>query len=177
MRFKVDFILKNNQSRFRKYLTYYSKLVYDYINREEKRIYSIDTYISYLKIAKLDGFFNDLLTIDELYALHDWTHEKQESYELPLLVERAYQKWQEVFFNKEFDYLFKELNPVGLGIVLRAIRECNNINKADLAKMIGVNRKTVFLIENGERLPSLEYVYKFSRIFEMKIDEIITYSV
>jgi len=69
------------------------------------------------------------------------------------------------------------LNPVGLGIVLRAIRECNNINKADLAKMIGVNRKTVFLIENGERLPSLEYVYKFSRIFEMKIDEIITYSV
>ena len=26
------------------------------------------------------------LTIDEMYALHHWTHEKQESYELPLLV-------------------------------------------------------------------------------------------
>lgn len=175
MRFKVGFILKNNQSCFRKYLTYYSKLVYDYINREEKRIYSIDTYISYLKIAKLDGFFNDLLTIDELYALHDWTHEKQESYELPLLVERAYQKWQEVFFNKEFDYLFKELNPIGLGIVLRAIRECNNINKADLAKMIGVNRKTVLLIENGERLPSLEYIYKFSKSFSLTIDYLLSF--
>ena len=172
MRFKVDFILKNNQSCFRKYLTYYSKLVYDYINREEKRIYSIDTYISYLKIAKLDGFFNDLLTVEEMHSLYVWTREKPESYEMPLLVERAYQKWQEIFFYKEFDYLFKELNPIGLGIVLRAIRECNGINKTDLARMIGVNRKTVLLIENGERLPSLEYIYKFSKIFQMKIDDI-----
>lgn len=172
MTFKVDFILRNNQSCFRKYLIYYSKLVYDYINREEKRIYSIDTYISYLKIAKLDGFFNDLLTLEELRVLYDWTHEKQESYEMPLLVERTYQKWQEIFFYKEFDYLFKELNPIGLGIVLRAIRECNDINKTDLARMIGVNRKTILLIENGDRLPSLEYIYKFSKIFQMKIDDI-----
>ena len=172
MTFKVDFILRNNQTCFRKYLTYYSKLVYDYINREEKRIYSIDTYISYLKIAKLDGFFNDLLTVEEMHSLYVWTREKPESYEMPLLVERAYQKWQEIFFYKEFDYLFKELNPIGLGIVLRAIRECNGINKTDLARMIGVNRKTVLLIENGERLPSLEYIYKFSKIFQMKIDDI-----
>ncbi len=176
MTFKVDFILRNNQSCFRKYLIYYSKLVYDYINREEKRIYSIDTYISYLKIAKLDGFFNDLLTVEELRALYDWTHEKQESYELPLLVERAYQKWREVFFKKEFDYLFKELNPHGLGIVLRAIRECNGVNKSDLARMIGVNRKTVLLIENGDRLPSLVYVFKFAKAFSMTVDAIIKLS-
>lgn len=176
MQFKSAFILKNNQNFFRRYLTYYSKIVYDYINREEKRIYSIDTYISYLKIAKLDGFFNDLLTIDELYALHDWTHEKQESYELPPLVERAFEKWQGVFFNKQYDYLFEELNPVGLGIVLRAIRECNDINKTDLARMIGVNRKTVLLIENGERLPSLEYIYKFAKAFSMTVDAVIKLS-
>jgi|LSQX01.2.fsa_nt_gb DNA-binding XRE family transcriptional regulator len=174
MQFKSAFILKNNQNFFRRYLTYYSKIVYEYINREEKRIYSIDTYISYLKIAKLDGFFNDLLTTDELYALYDWTHEKQESYELPLLVERAYQKWQGVFFDKQYDYLFEELNPVGLGIVLRAIRECNDINKTDLARMIGVNRKTVLLIENGDRLPSLEYIYKFSNIFSTNINTLIS---
>lgn len=175
MTFKVDFILRNNQSCFRKYLTYYSKLVYDYINREEKRIYSIDTYISYLKIAKLDGFFNDLLTVEELHALYDWTHEKQESYELPLLVERAYDKWQEVFFKKEFDYLLKELNPHGLGIVLKAIRECNGVSKTDLARMVVVNRKTVLLVEYGERFPSLEYIYKFSKIFQLKIDDILNY--
>ena len=175
MTFKVDFILKNNQSFFRRYLTYYSKLVYEYINREEKRIYSIDTYISYLKIAKLDGFFNDLLTIDEMYALHHWTHEKQENYKLPLLVERAYEKWQEVFFKKEFDYLFEELNPIGLGIVLRAIRECNDISKTDLARMIGVNRKTVLLVENGDRLPSLIYIYKFLKIFNTTLDSVLSF--
>ena len=175
MTFKVDFILRNNQSCFRKYLIYYSKIVYDYINREEKRIYSIDTYISYLKIAKFDRFFNDLLTIDEMYALHDWTHEKQESYELPLLVERAYQKWQDVFFNKQYCYLFKELNPHGLGIVLKAIRECNGVSKTDLARMVGVNRKTVLLVENGERLPSLEYIYKFSKSFSLTIDYLLSF--
>jgi len=175
MTFKVDFILKNNQSCFRKYLIYYSKLVYDYINREEKRIYSIDTYISYLKIAKLDGFFNDLLTIEEMYALYKWTHEKQESYELPLLVERAYEKWQEVFFRKEYDYLFEELNPHGLGIILRAIRECNGVSKTDLARMIGVNRKTVLLVENGDRLPSLIYIYRFLKIFNTALDSVLSF--
>lgn len=177
MTFKADFILRNNQSCFRKYLIYYFKLVYDYINREEKRIYSINTYISYLKIAKLDGFFNYLLTAEELHALYDWTHEKQESYELPLLVERAYQKWQEVFFKKEFDYLFEELNPVGLGIVMRTIREFDNMNKTDLARMLGVNRKTVLLIENGQRLPSLDYIFKFARLFCINIDEILSYCI
>lgn len=175
MTFKVDFILRNNQSCFRKYLIYYSKLVYDYINREEKRIYSIDTYISYLKIAKLDGIFNDLLTIDEMYALHDWTHEKQESYKLPLLVERAYDKWQEVFFKKEYDYLFEELNPHGLGIVLRAIRECNGVSKTDLARMIGINRKTMLLVENGDRLPSLIYIYKFLKMFNTTLDSVLSF--
>lgn len=175
MTFKVDFILRNNQSCFRKYLIYYSKLVYDYINREEKRIYSIDTYISYLKIAKLDGFFNDLLTVEELHALYDWTHEKQENYKLPLLVERAYEKWQEVFFKKEFDYLFEELNPHGLGIVLRAIRECNGVSKTDLASMIGANRKTVLLVENGDRLPSLIYIYKFLKIFNTTLDSVLSF--
>lgn len=175
MTFKVDFILRNNQSCFRKYLIYYSKLVYDYINREEKRIYSIDTYISYLKIARLDGFFNDLLTVEELRALYDWTHEKQENYKLPLLVERAYEKWQEVFFRKEYDYLFEELNPHGLGIILRAIRECNGVSKTDLARMIGVNRKTVLLVENGDRLPSLIYIYKFLKIFNTALDSVLSF--
>ena len=69
------------------------------------------------------------------------------------------------------------MNPIGLGMVLRAIRECNDISKTDLARMIGVNRKTMFLIESGERLPSLEYIYKFYCLFEIKIDAIITYSV
>lgn len=116
-----------------------------------------------------------MLTVEELRALYDWTHKKQESYELPLLVERAYDKWQEVFFKKEFDYLFKELNPHGLGIVLKAIRECNGVSKTDLARMVGVNRKTVLLVENGERFPSLEYIYKFSKIFQLKIDDILNY--
>ena len=33
----------------------------------------------------------------------------------------------------------------------------------------------VVLIEKGQRLPSLNYIYKFSRMFEITVDEVIDY--
>ena len=79
------------------------------------------------------------------------------------------------FLQKEFDYLFEELNPHSLGIVLRAIRECNGVSKTDLARMIGVNRKTVLIVENGDRLPSLIYIYKFLKIFNTTLDSVLSF--
>ena len=71
----------------------------------------------------------------------------------------------------EDDYYDKQ----DLGIVLKAIRECNGVSKTDLARMVGVNRKTVLLVENGERLPSLEYIYKFSKSFSLTIDYLLSF--
>ena len=177
MRFKLDFILKNNSDCFRKYLIYYSKKIKDYIKREDNKLYYIETYIAYLKIAKLDNYFYDSLCKEEIEALSEWTSVKQEDYELPVLVNKAFEKWQIVFFSNKYDCLFKQLNPVILGLVLCAIREHNGISKSDLADMMGVNRKTVLLIENGQRFPSLEYIYKFSKAFQTTIDSIIAYSL
>ena len=72
--------------------------------------------------------------------------------------------------------MFEELNPVALGIVLKAIRTRNLISQADLAEMIGVNRKTVILIESGDRFPSLLYIFKFSEVMKLTIDEIVHFS-
>ena len=47
------------------------------------------------------------------------------------------------------------------------------MSKTQLAEQLSFNRTTVIDIENGERLPSLEYVYKFSKIFMMPIDKLI----
>lgn len=177
MRFKVDFILNSSWQCFHKYLVYYSKVVYEYINREERRIYSIETYISYLKIAKLDDFFNDSLSKEEKEALEEWVRERNVDYKLPHLVKRSFEKWKIVFISDKYDYLFSSLNSVSLGIVLRATRELNMKTQGEISKLIGVNRKTIYLIENGQRLPSLEFIYRFARIFQASVDELLELSL
>jgi DNA-binding XRE family transcriptional regulator len=175
MRFKLDFVLRNNWWCFRRYLIFYSKEVQEYLNRDKDRIYSIDKYIAYLKVAKLDGFFYDSLTEEEVEALEEWTHTKDTSYNLPPLVERAFEKWQRVFFPEQYEAYYDELDPVMLGLVLEAIREYSGITRSDAAYLLQVNRKTVHLIENGQRLPSLDYIYKFARLFQISIDSILGY--
>lgn len=39
--------------------------------------------------------------------------------------------------------------------------------------MIGVDSTTVIALEKGKRLPSLDYIYKFSKIFNFPIDYLI----
>lgn len=75
------------------------------------------------------------------------------------------------------DSKLKELNPVVLSKVMRLIRIDQNIKKTVLAHQLGVDRVTVFLIESGKRLPSLNYIYKFSKIFGINIDYLINYSL
>ncbi len=78
----------------------------------------------------------------------------------------------EIFF-KDKNPLLDDINPVVLGKVLRIIRITANIKKTVLAQQLGVDRATVFLIEKGERLPSLSYIYRFASIFEMTVDSIL----
>lgn len=84
----------------------------------------------------------------------------------------SFDKWVKVFF-KDKKYLYDELNPKCFGKVMAHIRREEMMSKTQLAEQLGVNRTTVIDIENGERLPSLEYIYKFSKIFMMSIDKLI----
>ena len=89
-------------------------------------------------------------------------------------LERIFEKWQMVFFSKPYEYLFNELNPISLGIVLRSIRIRQDVSQTKMADMIGVNRKTVILVEEGKRYPSLVYLVKFSEMFQISFDKIFS---
>ena len=57
---------------------------------------------------------------------------------------------------------------------MKLIREANDMNKTELALRLNVNRKTITLLEDGERLPSLEYIYNFCKIFDYSIEKMLS---
>lgn len=182
MRFKSGFILKNDYDCFRTYVCSFSEVIKRKIKESDTNYsfgyLSLEEYITYQKLAVLDKQFWDFLSAEEtelckttIRKPHDELSKLQKQKFL-----RVYEKWQEVFFSTPYQYLFEEFNPVSLGIVLKAIRTRNLISQADLAEMIGVNRKTVILVESGERYPSLLYLFKFAKITKHTIDEMLQYS-
>ena len=183
MRFKSSFILKNDYDCFRTYVCSFSEEIKRKIKESDTNYsfgyLSLEEYITFQKLAVLDKQFWDFLSAEETELCKTTIrkrHDELSKLEKQKLL-RVFTKWQEVFFSAPYQCLFEELNPVSLGIVLKAIRTRNLISQVDLAEMIGVNRKTVILIESGERFPSLLYLFKFSMITKSMIDEIIRYSI
>lgn len=56
---------------------------------------------------------------------------------------------------------------------MRCIRENENITKTILSRNIGIDRNTIAAYDKGARIPLLSYLYKFSRLFDISIDDII----
>ena len=78
-------------------------------------------------------------------------------------------KGANIFFNDYVDHYHK-LNSRKIGLKMKLVREANDMSKTELAIRLKVNRKTVILLEKGDRLPSLEYIYNFCKIFNISIE-------
>ena len=78
-------------------------------------------------------------------------------------------KGSNIFFNDYVDHYHK-LNSRKIGLKMKLVREANDMSKTELAIRLKVNRKTAILLEKGDRLPSLEYIYNFCQIFNISIE-------
>ena len=179
MRLKLGCTLISNKQcfvRFIKETENYIRVIEDLYEHDEYRDdEEFDEVVAAIKFNELDKEFRSILTKDESFALRYLNaqrpdFDKPDNYES--LISSSFDKWVEIFF-KERNYLYEELNPIVLGKVLRLIRIDKEVKKTALAESLQVDRATIFLIENGRRLPSLNYIYKFSQIFGIGIDEII----
>ena len=63
-----------------------------------------------------------------------------------------------------------KISAFRLGKAMRIIRIKNNISITSLAILMNVDRNTISQYEKGERLPSLEYYYKFCKKFQLSMD-------
>lgn len=133
---------------------------------------------SAVNLQKLDDKFKSLLSKEE-QEVASYLSYHNPCDKAPLNMEKymrsAYEKWLNVFF-KNKTYLYEEIDPKKLGKIMLYIRTRSEMKKTTLAEHIGADRSTISKIENGERLPSLEYTYKFSKIFLISIDEMISLS-
>ena len=178
---KLGFQIIRSERSFRYYTKHgisYARYYYgSYPTRVVHEDDEFEKIASCIKLIELDDNFNALLTEGEkeaiqYYGYHNPDTAKPDNLDLNLTA--AYEKWLMIFFNDR-SYLYDELNPESLGKLLRYIRESADVKKTELADMIGVNRITIKQVEDGLRLPSLNYIYRFSKIFNIPIDRIIQF--
>ncbi len=57
---------------------------------------------------------------------------------------------------------------------LHEIRERRGISAAQLAKLTGVSRQTIYSIEAGEYVPNTALALQFARILEVQVEDLFT---
>lgn len=171
--------IDNSRIGFRRYVGSYDGFI-----RHLMELRMMESYVTSVKlkeladasrIVELDNKFRSLLTKEERAAVsyfgyHNISFAQPKHY--LECVDTAFAKWQSIFFDKE-NLFIGEINAFALGNVLKHIRETKGIKKSELARDMGIDRNTITAFECGKRLPSLAFLYKFSKIFEKSIDEII----
>ena len=173
------FVFGKTRQGFNRYLknyrSYFDGTRNNYKYSYDLRNDSLDEVISIQKYALLNKHFESLLTKTEL-AVVNYISYKIRDKKLPDNIEKyissAYDKWLMIFFHNR-TALFGEINPILLGRGMEFIRLKSHVSKTQLASMIGVDRTTVIALEKGKRPPSLDYIYKFSKIFNCTIDYLI----
>ena len=178
---KLETQLVKSEACFKRYvasLHFYFELElekYNYFEFHDKDEY--ERHCNNLMLVSLGREFYGLLTEGEKAAAkYMGFHHKSEKEPEHFIENKnsAYEKWVKVFFkNKNIEN--DDLDPFVVGGILKYIRKTKNVTKTHLAFCLGVDRNTVALIEKGHRLPSLSYIYKFGKMFEMSVDELIDY--
>ena len=131
----------------------------------------IEEYMELRKLRLKDNKFHSLLSLFEKASFEAYLNKQQMNDLGYKLLEEVKQKWMTIFFEDALDKIDKK----ELGIALSLIRENRGFSKAYLAQLMNVGIKTIYRVENGETLPSLNYVYRFSKICEIKIDRILEF--
>lgn len=132
---------------------------------------NIEEYLDALEVIEVDENFNLLLTVQEkevlsYYRYHNPDEIRPNNYNK--LFSNAYNKWLKAIPKNEI-----KISVFKLGKAMRITRIKNNISITSLSILMGVDRNTISKYEKGERLPSLEYYYKFCVRFNMSLDNLV----
>ena len=173
---KLGFRISKSVCGFKRYIRWQRQtVIFEYEQLDNStyylRIDEIERYMSLRRVLVYDNRFFSCLDSLEKDMLTTMIKQEKMSNFGNWLFNKIYTKWISVFFGGQ--PIIKELDKSELAIVLRKIRESKCLSVAQLAREMDVNRKTIFLVEKGQRFPSLVYIYNFSKICQIEIDKII----
>lgn len=162
---------------FKRYVkTYHSYFLVRFIGLEScSQKATIQEYLAIRKAVLADARLYSILTDVEKMAISLMKDDYDlEQYDNEYL-RSAYHKYLDVFFNHQkihgcFD---KEM----LGLLLEKIRKDNSASKDRIARDFGISTRTIQRIENGDVLPSIDYLYLFCSEFDWSIDELLKYVI
>ena len=69
------------------------------------------------------------------------------------------------------------INPLPIGLKVRALRQTQNMTQEKLAGITGVSWRTISNLERGLALPTLKLIYELSQYFNVSIDELLNYRI
>lgn len=108
--------------------------------------------------------------VNDYIKYHTPTEREPNNYNQIFLA--IYKKWLSVFSNAN-KKLYKDINPIRIGKLMKRIRENHYYTMASLARILDVDVSTISLYERGKRVPSLNYTAKFCAMFSIKIDNLV----
>ena len=173
---KLGFNISKTVNGFKKYIRWQRQsAIYEYEQLDKStyplRIDEIERHMSLRRLLIYDNRFFSCLSGLEKDTLATMAKQNNMNNFGNWIFGKMYTKWLSVFFGK--NSIYRELDKQELAVVLQKIRECRCLSIAELAREMDISRKTIFLIEKGQRLPSLIYIHKFSEICEIGIDDIV----
>lgn len=134
---------------------------------------NLEEYIGSLHIVDIKNNLINKLNRDQLEVLsyfryHNPIDVKPSNYDKILNI--IYLIWLRLLPKDDL-----KINPVVLGRTMKIIRTENNLSIISLSLIMGVDRNTITQYEKGERLPSLEYFYRFCWKFNLNSNDVISF--
>ena len=132
----------------------------------------LEEYIGALQLIDIKNKLYKQLNETEKYVLSYFRyHSPNESEPINYyeIIEKIYLIWLKLLPKDDL-----KLSPFILGQTMKRIRIENNISIISMSLIMGVDRNTITKYEQGERLPSLEYFYRFCVRFNLSMDKILS---
>ena len=171
---KLGFQIYKTENGFKTYFKWQRDQAINEYHRLKSATFSltedeIEKYMTLRKLLLVDSKFHKSLSLFEKVSFENYLEGKGLNEYGKKHLSSVIEKWMNIFFEDDR----KKIDKKELGLTLSLIRENRGYTKSYLAELMGVAVQTVYRVENGEAMPSLVYVYLFSKVCEASIDRIL----
>ena len=171
---KLGFQIYKTENGFKTYFKWQRDQAINEYHRLESATFSltedeIEKYMTLRKLLLVDSKFHKSLSLFEKVSFENYLEGKGLNEYGKKHLSSVIEKWMNIFFEDGY----KKIDKKELGLALSLIRENRGYAKSYLAELMNVAIQTIYRVENGKTMPSLVYVYLFSKVCDIDMDRLM----